>query len=133
MGSRDLEHREFALDAAGRWPADPAIRTHAALAAAPAGPLLDLQIAVSLNPQGESELLALTLAAEERGRPSLALGWRKLLAELFPYRLDYLPELADLLAEHDQAEGALRVLLAGLARADSVAMRGLPHGTTPHD
>ena len=134
LGTGRLEHREAALDAAGRWPADPAIRTHAALAAAPASPLLsDLQVAVQLNPEGESELFALTLAAEQRGRPSLALGWRKLLAELFPERLDYLPELADLLADHDQAELGLRMLLAGLARGDGAVMKSLPSGTTPHE
>jgi len=134
LNGPSLEYRELALDAVGRWPADPAVRTHAALAAEPASSLrADLDIAVRLNPQGESELLALALAAESRGRASLALVWRKLLSELFPARLDYLPELADLLSDHDEAESALRVLRAGLAQVDGAGMQGLGVGTAPHD
>ena len=134
LNGPSLEYRELALDAVSRWPADPAIRTHAALAAEPAAPLRGgLNMAVTLNPQGESELLALALSAEERGRASLALVWRKLLVELFPARLDYLPELADLLADHDDSASALRVLREGLARVDGEGMRGVAQGTAPHD
>jgi len=134
LSGPSFEYRDLALDAVGRWPADPAIRTHAALAAEPAASLHgDLNMATTLNPQGESELLALALSAEQRGSSSRALVWRKLLAELFPDRLDYLPELADLLADHDESESALQMLRAGLAQVDEEGMKRLARGTAPHD
>jgi tetratricopeptide (TPR) repeat protein len=55
------------------------------------------------------------------------------LVELFPDRLDYRPELADLLADHDDADSALRVLRVGLAQGDNGRIKGLARGTAPHE
>ena len=133
LAQRWPEHRRLALESVERWPADPAIRVHAALTAGSDDSTLpELRLAVSLNPEGESELLALALAAESAGQAGLALRWRELLVKLFPQRLDYRPELADRLAEHDDPAGALRVCRSGLAHADGESIDRLAPGTAPH-
>jgi len=134
VAKRWQEHRRLAAQSVERWPADPAVRVHAILAAAPAAEVLtaDLRAAVAMNPDGESELLALALAAEAAGQRGLALLWREQLVKLFPQRIDYRPELADLFVLHDEAEAALRLCRSGLSRVDGEAIQKLPRGTAPH-
>ncbi len=81
------------------WPADPAVLVHGALpellgdepsAAAEAM----LRRSMQLNPDGESELLAIALAAEAEGRMAVALRAREGMVRLYPARVDYRPELA---------------------------------------
>jgi len=136
-------YHQALAEAAATWPADPAVRTHVALlaeleriltedSASSAALSMDgLRVARGLNPGGESELLAVALAAEGEGNRTVALLVRRLLAELHPERLDYLPELADALAEHGESEAALQVCRVGLSRLDRDHVLGLEPGTAP--
>ncbi len=121
------------------WPADPAVLVHGALpellgdepsAAAEAM----LRRSMQLNPDGESELLAIALAAEAEDRVAVALRAREGLVRLYPARVDYRPELADLHGELGASDRAVRVLRGGLATTgDRDAIESLPSGTAPHD
>lgn len=134
VAKRWQEHRALVAESLRQWPADPALRIHAALTVPDAGEqLAELRLAHSMNPDGESELLALALAAEAAGQGGLSLRWRELLVQLFPDRIDYRPELADRLAEHDDLEAALSTCRSALGRRDGEAIERLPRGTAPHE
>ncbi|HCP46270.1 MAG TPA: hypothetical protein DIU15_09520 [Deltaproteobacteria bacterium] len=136
-------YREQLQRAEATWPADPAIRTHVALLAhlerslnqtsALSAPLVadSLGVARGMNPDGESELLAVALAAESADNRTVALFARRLLTELYPERLDYRPELADALAEDGNAEAALQVCRVGLAGVERAQVLQLAPGSTP--
>ena len=129
------EHRA-ALDAAlTRWPADPALRTHEGLllvmgrTSSPA----ELERARAMAPESESELLAIALLAAQAENKALALTAREQLVTLYPGRIDYLPEAADLLAETEGAQHAVRLLLSTLNGLDREARLAVPPGSAPHE
>jgi tetratricopeptide (TPR) repeat protein len=140
-----LELRGLALEDVGRWtsraaelvlewPADPAIRLHAALPAALAGePTDQLRAARDLAPHEESELHWLALEAARVGRSGLSRRLRELLVRLHPERIDYVPELARLVFLSDGPEAALRVVDAARGRLDRAALERLRPGADPED
>jgi len=131
-------HRAQVDELAQAFPADPALMVHGALAQLltedpDARAEAALRRAVQANPDGESELLALALLAEDASRTGFALRARAVLVRLYPERIDYRPELADLHGELDAPEEALGVLRGGLAFVDVDAVEELARGTAPHD
>jgi len=134
VAQRWQAHRALIAESLPRWPADPALRIHDALTVLDAGErFARLRLAHRMNPDGESELLALALMAEAAGQDGLALRWREQLLQLFPDRIDYRPELADRQAEHDDLEGALSTCRSALGRRDGEQIERLPRGTAPHE
>lgn len=120
------------------WPVDPAVMVHGVLAdllsAEPSGGAeATLRRAIQVNPEGENELLAVAVLAEHAGRLAVALRSRKALVRIYPTRVDYRPELADLHGELDAAGDAVAVLRGGLAAVDRESLDRLPSGTAPHD
>lgn len=128
------EHGTAVAEALAEWPADPALRTHEGLAAAlGSGGASSLEQARAMNPEGESELFALALAADAAENRALALSARRHLAALYPDRIDYVPELADLVAESDDAEAALTVVSAARQAGRGDELERLPSTAFPHD
>ncbi len=121
------------------FPVDPAVLVHGALAALLSegeSPAADAAIrrADALNPEGESELLAVALSARSQGHRAVALRTREELVRLHPTRLDYRPELADLQSEMVGDAEAIATCLGGLGTVqDPSRFTGLPKGTAPHD
>lgn len=132
------QHRERVGRVLSQWPADPAALVHSVL-----GDLLGdrpsaeaeatLRRAVTINPEGEPELLAVALLAEDAGRTGMALRAREHLVRLHPGRPDYRPPLADLQGELGDDEAAIATLRGGLSTLDAEALDDLPRGTAPHD
>ncbi len=129
------EDHGAALDRAlSEWPADPALRVHEGLAASLAGGgSAGLDQARGMNPEGESELFALALAAKAGGNLALALAARRQLARLFPERLDYLPEYADLVAETGGDEQALAAIAIARGAGPPAGLDRLSSMSAPHD
>jgi tetratricopeptide (TPR) repeat protein len=132
------EHADAVGSMLEQWPADPALLVHSVLpdllSAEPTGAgLATLRRSVQLNPDGESELLALALAAQAGGRLAFGLRARELLVRTYPERLDYRPELADLHGELGGSGEAVAVLRGGLGGLDREGLDNVPAGTAPHD
>ncbi|MCP4869343.1 MAG: hypothetical protein GY898_11560 [Proteobacteria bacterium] len=119
---------------AAEFPADPAVRTHAAF-----GPVLmghagaeaGLALPVEMAPDSESELLAIAIAAEDAGSMALASKAWDELVRLFPHRLDYHLGRSNILDDLQEPEEALRACRAGLRAADRDAILGIAKGTAP--
>ncbi len=128
------EHGTAVGQALAEWPADPALRTHEGLAGAlGSGASASLEQARAMNPEGESELFAIALVADAAGNRALALSARRHLVRLYPERLDYVPELADLVAESEDVEAALSVVSAARQTGRSDALERVPSTAFPHD
>jgi tetratricopeptide (TPR) repeat protein len=121
------------------FPADPALRAHEAL-------MLDLRgdpesgaallRARAMNPDGESEWLALAMAAESAGNVALALRARETLARVYPERLDYLAGLGDAVAAVDGAALAarrLRLAIEAVPEPQRAGLAATPLGTAPEE
>lgn len=120
------------------WPADSAVLVHSVLSdllgEEPSGAAeATVRRAIQLNPDGESELLPLALMAERAGRLAFALRARSVLVRLFPGRIDYRPELADLHGEFGAIDKAVAVVRGALGSVDREGIEALPAGTAPHD
>ena len=128
------EHGTAVSQGLAEWPADPGMRTHEGLAAAlGSGASSTLEQARDMNPEGESELFAIALAADAVGNRALALSARRHLAHLYPGRIDYVPELADLVSESEGPEAALTVVSAARQVGRSDELERLPSTAFPHD
>jgi len=118
--------------AAQTWPADPAVRCHEALPEAlgtaakstAAVAAVALEPSRGLNPEGEHELLALALLADDSRQPGLARLLRELLVALHPDRLDYRPELAHARAKAGDDAGAADAALAARSAAGDLPRGG---------
>ena len=120
------------------WPADSAVLVHSVLAdllgEEPSGAAeATVRRAIQLNPDGENELLALALMAEHADRLAFALRARSALVRLFPRRIDYRPELADLHGELGTIDKAVAVVRGSLGSVSRDRLEDLPAGTAPHD
>ncbi len=134
------EEHDREVDAlAAEFPADPALLVHGALSellSDGSSPGADAAVrrAHALNPDGESELLAVALLARDPGRRALALRAREHLVRFHPTRLDYRSELADLQSEMLGEEEAISTCLGGLGTVeDASQFTELARGTAPHD
>lgn len=128
------EHASLLQSALEEWPADPALRVHEGLPSLlSGGGARGQEQARAMNPDGESELLALALSADGAGNRALGLRTRRQLVALHPDRFDYLPELADLEAESGGPEEALRALSAARQAGSAADFERLPSMVGPHD
>jgi tetratricopeptide (TPR) repeat protein len=128
------EHEAVLKKTLLEYPADPALRTHEGLARSlTAGHAESLEQARAMNPEGESELFAIALSADAALNRALGLAARELLVSLYPERLDYLPELADLVAEAEGNDAALTLLSAGRQTGRTDALERVPSTAFPHD
>lgn len=121
--------QDLVRDARQSVPADPAVQTHGALAAA-LGPEQDvdaLRLAAGLNPDGASELQSLAHLCAQAGRHTLASELLRLLIEIDPSRVDQVVPYGLVLEE---AAGA-KLALQGIQRLRSGARRGGGGGRWP--
>lgn len=138
VGGSWEDHAAQVAELAAQWPADPAVMVHGALpdllSESPTGASeAAVRRSVQVNPDGESELLALALMAEESRRLAFALRAREVLVRLFPERIDYRPELADLHGEMGATDRAVSVVRGGLAFVDPQVVEALAAGTAPDE
>lgn len=139
IGARWEEHEREVAPLKAEFPADPALLVHGALSGLltdGSSPAADAAIrrAHALNPEGESELLAVALVAGGLGHRPIALRAREHLARAHPTRLDYRSELADLQSEMLGDPEAVRTCLGGLGTVkDPSRFTRLAKGTDPHD
>ncbi len=124
------EHRARLDVLEGTFPADPAVKVHVVLfgnglESNPAA----LSVAREMNPDGESELLALALAARSAGNTSIALVAYEALVALYPARRGYRVGLADArMAVHGPAEA-----VAACRGGFEEEFEDPRDGTDPHD
>ena len=124
------EHRGHLDVLVETFPADPAVLVHALVFGK--GLQTDasaLSVAREMNPDGESELLALALGAESMGNTPLALVAYEALVAGYPSRREYRVGLADTRMVVHGAERAVAACRAGVAEEIAIPKKG----TAPHD
>jgi tetratricopeptide (TPR) repeat protein len=123
-------HREAREGLEEAYPADPAVRVHVALFGGGPDAPVGLSVVREMNPDGESELLALALAAEGVGNTSVALLAYEALVITHPDRLGYRVGLAEArMAVHGAAD-ALAACRGGFGGDE---FKNPAKGTAPHD
>jgi tetratricopeptide (TPR) repeat protein len=113
----ETPYGEAADALSARYAADPGPAAHRVLQRAllrePPDPAADAAVR-ALEPDGESELLALAVRARSEGARGLEELVRRELIRLFPDRLEYRADLADLLGDDGRATDAITLCRTGL-------------------
>ena len=126
------QHAAQLADLVERFGDDPALRWHEALRAALLGEgEAGFALAAALNPDGESELFALALRADQAAKPALAQRLRTWLVRTYPERLDYYPPLVETVAQEEGDEAAVALCRSALGRVERPAE--LTPGSAPHE
>jgi len=117
------------------FPADPTVRAHLGLRAwlmESGAPRDGLDLARSMAPESESELLALAVAARDAGDAGFASrAWDALVA-VYPERLDYHAGRSDAFDAIGDSSAALAACREGLRAADRDGILEIAKGTPPH-